>query len=212
MAQLLTNVWKVDVLTNHLYEVAAKVQTSLASTDEQDAAAYMSRVANFSRRIERRIRVLRRELQPPANTDAALDPTGLLLLTGWRPQTDIGDPVLQKDEQDPNRPLLSIVAEDSCAASWRCTVVLDEGRYHFEGRLRLEGVKFGDRDPKTGAGLRISRSRFAKKLTADCPWTPVTFEFEVQQAQTPVELVCELRASEGKAWFDQRSLRLRRLE
>ena len=67
----------------------------------------------------------------------------------------------------------------------------------------------------------MSDRRFAKKLTGDAEWTDFSFDFEVQNAgsqfgfMSPIQedapetdLLCELRAAKGEAWFDRDSLRL----
>jgi len=52
----------------------------------------------------------------------------------------------------------------------------------------------------------------ANKLTGDSPWKKLEFEFEVAPPLNSVELVCELRATEGEVWFDADSLVLVRLK
>ena len=40
------------------------------------------------------------------------------------------------------------------------------------------------------------------------PWTPMAIGFTVRAETEEVELICELRATGGDAWFDRNSLRL----
>ena len=63
-----------------------------------------------------------------------------------------------------------------------------------------------------GAGLRISMDQRQNKLEGDAPWTHVTFDINVEGAEREGELVGELRAIKGDAWFDLDSLRLRRVK
>jgi len=61
--------------------------------------------------------------------------------------------------------------------------------------------------------LRISGAQKpgAYGLTGDSPWTPIAFDFSVAPgSQGEVDLLCELRASHGEAWFDVDSLKLSR--
>jgi hypothetical protein len=211
MVALLTNVWQASVLTSHVHEIALKVQPAFAKADLEGGANYMARAGSFSRKIAQRIRGLERELLVP-KVQADFDPSGLVTITGWRPQTDIGEPVLKKEEPSESRTLLYIGGQSDCAGSWRARVQLSKGHYRFHGRVRLQGVELNSEDPKGGAGLRISRRKFSRQLPAETPWTTVTFDFEVAQEQAEVELVCELRARKGEAWFDQGTLRLIRQE
>ena len=65
-----------------------------------------------------------------------------------------------------------------------------------------------------GAGLRISGSQQARanKLSGDAPWQKLVYEFQTLTPADEVELVCELRATEGEVCFDLESLQLIRLD
>jgi hypothetical protein len=54
--------------------------------------------------------------------------------------------------------------------------------------------------------VRISGSRRENRLSGTTGWETVEFEFEVAEAVRQVELVAELRAKKGKAWFEAESL------
>ena len=72
------------------------------------------------------------------------------------------------------------------------------------------------RDEKKGegAGIRISGSQQPRnnKLFADSPWQKLEYEFAVTDLSDEIDLVCELRASQGEVWFDVESLKLVRLK
>jgi len=59
-----------------------------------------------------------------------------------------------------------------------------------------------------GAGLRVAGSVRESGLVGDSDWRTLSAEFEVTEETQDVELVCELRASGGEAWFGLESLRL----
>jgi spore coat protein H len=212
VVELLTNAFQVAVITNHLYQVASKIQTVLAETDPQASASYAQRVTSFCRRIQQRVNSLERQLLSPGLAAIKFENARILPLTNWQQKIDIGNPSLTKEQDKAAKTLLHIRAQDNSAGSWRSVVLLDRGQYRFEGKVRLQGVKLNAEDQKTGAGLRLSRQKFSRKLSGDMEWTTVPFDFEVQQDQMDVELVCELRASQGQAWFDLASLRLIRIE
>jgi hypothetical protein len=170
MLQLLTNVFQVSAITNHLYAVAEKIQPVLADVDPQAGATYMRTAGAFSRRIQQRVRFLEHELLSPSQSPE-FDARGLLSIREWQPQIDIGSPVLTKDSgEKPGSILLHVNGQEHCAASWRSRLVLDAGKYRFHGRLRLEGVQWDPQDPKSGAGFRISRQKFTRQWPTETPW------------------------------------------
>jgi hypothetical protein len=65
-----------------------------------------------------------------------------------------------------------------------------------------------------GAGLRVSTARLIKphQLAGTSAGTPLSVEFTVTKPVEEVELICELRASKGQAWFETDSLRLVQLK
>jgi hypothetical protein len=110
----------------------------------------------------------------------------------------------------PNRiPDLHISAGPVTAASWRTTARLRRGHYRFEGLGRIAAVRPLPYGRNQGAGLTVGgRPEQRFNFTGDSTWTNLAVEFQVDSDQEDVELVCQLRASAGEAWFDQSSLRL----
>jgi hypothetical protein len=85
---------------------------------------------------------------------------------------------------------------------------LAQGTYRLEAKGRVTGVTATDDGTGAGLGLRISGGKRQNQLVGTTHWQPLTFEFEIPDAQREVELVAELRATAGKAWFDLSSIRL----
>jgi spore coat protein H len=50
-----------------------------------------------------------------------------------------------------------------------------------------------------------------QRLTGEHDWTAVTHEFELRQPLADVQLQCVLQSTDGEAWFELSSLRLRRM-
>ncbi len=102
-----------------------------------------------------------------------------------------------------------IVAGQKTSASWRTTVRVRRGRYHFEGQARISSVaplRFGKNQ---GAGLRVGdKTQGPVHFTGTSLWKKLEVEFQVDSVEEELELVCELRASAGEAWFDKNSLHL----
>ncbi|HXI53051.1 MAG TPA: CotH kinase family protein, partial [Candidatus Saccharimonadales bacterium] len=212
MLELLTNVFHGPAITHHLDEVAARLQPIVAEFDSEAGAAYLKKVAAFRRRIQQRLTSLTRQLSPaPALPSATFGAADVLALPDWNPKTDLGHPSLRRVSLGDGT-LLQIATDDPGAGSWRTRVQLEPGKYRLEGKLKLDGVEFNQDDPRAGAGLRVSRRHFSRPLPAAGKWVTVPFDFDVTQEHAEVELVCELRADRGKAWFDLGSLRLLRRE
>ena len=86
-------------------------------------------------------------------------------------------------------------------------VLLEEGEYRFEGKVKTQGLVLGQNITRGGVTLRLSGERAATMHPAVSEWQTITYDFSVTGV-ADVELVCELRASSGRAWFDGDSLRL----
>lgn len=86
-------------------------------------------------------------------------------------------------------------------------MLLEEGEYRFTGRLRTQDLHFDDNVTRGGVTLRISGDRTPRMLTQASDWTTFTYDFPVT-GLTDIELLCELRASRGRVWFDIDSLKL----
>ncbi len=93
-------------------------------------------------------------------------------------------------------------------ASWRRRVVLPKGRYTLEGALTVKNVTPRRDAEGTGAGLRLSGGVRKGGASGSAPWKPVAAEFEVLEALGVVELVAELRATSGEAWYAVDAFRL----
>ncbi len=75
--------------------------------------------------------------------------------------------------------------------------------------MKVAGVKPLPFGKYQGAGLRVAGSvRESDNLLGDSDWRALSAEFDVTAETQEVELVCELRACAGEAWFAVPSLRL----
>jgi hypothetical protein len=204
IAFLATNVFDVPSITNRVRQLAARVQPSLAGDfsrlASQERAAQM-----LSDRIVARLQSVREQVRQ-ANTPLQFDADNSASLSNWRISRDAGSPSFNRP--DDTRENLQISANGNYAyGSWRTQVLLEEGEYQFTGRLRTEGLQFDNNITRGGVTLRISGDRAPKMLTGAANWTTFTYDFPVT-GLTDIELLCELRASHGRVWFDVDSLRL----
>jgi hypothetical protein len=209
-AMLLTNVFRVEALTNRVEQLSAR----LSSTLNGEAAREQSDAANrLAERIVRRLAHLGKQLSEPEMKPIPFD-NGVAKLTAWRAVDVPEGGGLEQAKAPDGRSALHINAGPVTSASWRSRVLLAAGRYRFEGAVRTGGVKALSFGKNKGAGLRVSTARLAAphQLSGDSPWTHLKVEFELSAPETDLELICELRASAGDAWFDAESLRLVRLK
>jgi hypothetical protein len=208
-ATLLTNVFRVEALTNRVAQLTVRLGPALeagAAREQADAARQLTE------RIGRRVAQLEKQLREPELKPLAFT-NGVAKLPAWRAiDAPVGGATEQAKSPD-GRAALRIKAGPATAASWRVKVLLAGGRYRFEGQARTAGVKPLAYGRNKGAGLRVSvvKQTAPHQLAGDSPWTKSSVEFTLTAPETEVELLCELRASAGEAWFDLESLRLVRL-
>jgi hypothetical protein len=179
-----------------------------------DAATALEREASaLKQRVASRIVEVEKQLQQPPLELLRFD-NNIAAPGGWQPM-DIpdGGSLAQTNTADGKRALM-IRAGPVTSASWRAKVLLPRGRYRFEGLLKtasVERLKFGKNH---GAVLRVTTVSTTRPqpVLGNQPWKSLQVPFEVREREQEVELVCELRAGKGTAWFDLGSLRLLRLE
>jgi hypothetical protein len=213
---LLTNVFTVDRLTNHLNELRARIRPVLAAISPEEARQHDNAVTNLTRQMVQRVHRVRLLVSEPEPQPIRFDASGTASLTQWQKLDIRGTGRLEDRTESDGRKTLYVAAgsEGRCTASWRVRVVLRPGNYVFEGRARTAGVVQLQKDVATkgvGAGLRQSQGQSRKhSLIGDTEWQPIEYEFSVENEPTDILLLCELRAEKGEAWFDLASLKLRR--
>jgi hypothetical protein len=203
---LLTNVFNVRELTNRMNQAVEQIRPALDGAAAREfaraAAALGLRMAQRRVELERQIRVP--DLRPLQFQDEVAG------LRDWRPVDEPAGARMEQGKGSDGRPALIIRARGATSASWRCKVLLERGRYRFEGKVGIAGVKPLVGGQNKGAGLRLSGQKPSQPfdLVGDSPGVRLHYEFEVSQPAEEVELVCELRAQAGDAFFDLESLRL----
>jgi spore coat protein H len=211
-AQLFTNLFVAPELNRRLDEMAGKLATAVEDYDPEIARSLRGNVRSLKTRINNRSRWLEQQL----HTTAA--PTGLQFvdntapLKGWYMMNDVEGATLKRVQEPDGKWSLSIQATRRCTASWRTAVSLEPGLYEFTGTARCQGVvALIDTSRGQGAGLRISGLTRPNRLAGDSPSKALAYRFRVTDTNADVTLVCELLATQGQVWFDEESLRLRRL-
>jgi hypothetical protein len=206
MSHLLTNVFKVEAITNEVRRLEAQIYPVIARRNVEAANYHAREVAVLCERIAQRAQSVRRQVSTPTGP-LKFGSAGVAALHGWRAKTDVGNPAFS-EVPDKDGKKLRISAPQGGIGSWRLGVSLEPGHYRFEGRVRTSGVVPNPGDAYPGVCLRISGQRISQRLVGTSDWKNVVCEFDVDDAVTEVVLVAELRAARGEAWFDANSLRL----
>ena len=205
---LLTNVFEVEQITHRIEQLVQELRPVMSRTE---FAKVKAEAESAKHRVAKRKASLIAQLNQPV-LKAIEFVAGVAHPDDWK----IGEPPprgrMDRTNVD-SVAALHISTSSEAAASWRTTVLVPRGRYRFEGRARISGVEPLPFGIHQGAGLRIGGSmRDATAITGDAAWQSLSATFEVAQPMKVVELICELRARAGEAWFDLDSLRLLRIE
>ncbi|MCS6774904.1 MAG: CotH kinase family protein [Chloroherpetonaceae bacterium] len=206
-----------DRLLRRVDEVHQRLRPVLQEISENHARDFDEQVHALKQRLTARASNLAGQLalsEPAPPVIARTAPT-TIPLTAWVPRVETPGALLeQRKAAGPASPGVLLIAAGPggrCVASWRTRVPLTAGRYRFEARVRTEGVQALREPPGTGAGIRISGVSRANGLEGTTGWTRIAHEFEVLAPTQEVELVAELRAAAGRAFFEINSLRLVRV-
>jgi len=205
---LFNQVFQVDQLIRRVDELLAELRPVLPHGDfaeiQREAQLVKERIINRHASLQRQL------TQPPIPGLTFAE--GSARVKGWI-ATDA--PIRGKlDEITTHDGIraLHIGTQGTASASWRSKVMLARGNYRFQGAAMISHVQplpFGNNQ---GAGLRVSgRSRGENSFIGDSTWRTLQTEFQVESDNEEIELVCELRASTGDAWFDAASLSISKI-
>jgi spore coat protein H len=189
------------VVSNQLERVVARLRKGYEGRQPAEWAALEQQIRFQEQRILRRIRSVERQLHGSiANPDATPVSLGAL---NWGQRHQRGEARLEITGASPLRRTLHLEAlTPETMASFRAVVALEPGMYSVLGDARVEGV-----DGPIGAALRVSGRPRARGLLGTREWTRLRCDFEVED-EGQVEIVVELAADRGQAWFDLGSLRI----
>jgi hypothetical protein len=214
VGELYTNLFRVESLTNRIDALHEQIRPLLVSISPEQATNHDRAVIHLKNQVIARARFLERTFALPPPLMLRFGSNRVAQLTDWRIQNTRRIATLQKTSQA-GKAVLHIdgAGDTNCVASWRCRVQLPPGQYRLQALARTAGVgPLSLKDRKgIGAGIRISEFPTARSnsLVGDSNWTRLSFDFVVQPGDvTPKDLLCELRAVQGEAWFDFDSLKL----
>ena len=204
-ALLFTNVLSVSKANAIIDEALPRVRPVLTTAE---VAALDAEVKALRLRIADRSASLEKQFQQNPMQQLAFQ-EGVAKISGWQ-AVDVPDGGNLTTTSADGRSAFTIVAGPVTSASWRAKVLLPSGRYQFEAIAKSSGVEPLPFGKNHGVTLRVvgAKAPRPQPLLGDKPWSPLSTRFEVTQREAEIELVCELRARKGTAWFEAGSLRL----
>ena len=219
--KLMDELFDSNALTDRVREISASLQPVL---QEVGPSRQQFGADNLCRLIVLRVASLRLQLRGSSNV-VSLKVGQSITVTNWT------------IPEENSRELHLTAIDANTAASLRSTVWLEAGFYRLEGRVKTKGVPVGFAQP-SGAGFRVISERKPtdgttwdwfpyresrdldkrgeltspngknERVRGDSDWQPISYEFELHQPMADLQMLCELRAAKGEAWFDPTSIRL----
>jgi len=212
-AHLFTNLFRLETWTNRVTEAVAKLKA--AARNPNEARDFENGGREMWNRLVARHQNIADQLARLETKPLPFDANHVAVLSGWQSKkVGLGqltcEGVMDRVRTDDKRALHLRITQGQGILSWRAKAFLPEGRYRFEALARTAQVipLTNTVERGNGAGLRTSGDKRTQQLAGDSPWTSLQHDFEVPAGGDEKELVCELRASRGEAWFALDSLRL----
>lgn len=207
IATLTATLYTADTLTNLVAAAEAKFRQALANRPREELAQLLQTTAGVRQRLLERVKNVGQQLAmrpKPVRFDAH----GEFAVGGWQPRPDTGNGVAEVVALSPDRRALHLVARSGgTVAGFRAPLRLPAGNYTFSARVRSSGLAALKDARGTGAGLRVGGDGRTNALAGTTDWTRVTHDFDLP-AGRDLELVAEIRANAGEAWFDLDSLKV----
>jgi hypothetical protein len=234
LAQLRATLFNPAALLARADELAARVQAALDTESLLVRARHEAAIQSLRERIVQRARSVDEQLTGIRHL-VQLAPGQSIPLTNWVPRRASGQPAFHRSDASGT---LQVRLADRGVGAWVCPLWLEEGCYRVEGRIKTRLVQADTTDPLEGAGLRVISPRkqtegvewdwfplrrgrdprrrvevpalgfVPRRLAGTLDWTPSLYRVDLRQPVAELEVLCELRADAGEAWFELDSLRL----
>ncbi len=209
-----TNWFTLQRMTNQLNQLEARLRPVLAELGGHRAEEHAHGMKDVRAKVMARVRWVQARMAAPVPEPVVFDALGVTRITAWKPSDPKNTGTLDQSVVDGKKTLHIAAGPDGrCIASWRSAVQLPRGEYVLTARIRTSGVVRLPNEAVTrgtGAGVRVSQDPRNHQVLGDADWQLVSHEITVGGEMGEYELVCELRAARGEAWFELDSLRLAR--
>jgi hypothetical protein len=209
MEQLHAKVYDVAALTNRVNELAALLQPHLEDGEAGVLRTNRTAVDRLLERIPQRHAYVGAQL---ARLKTVLPPGGTWPMTAerWESRRDTGSPTFTKT--GPRSSQLQVSSTKSVAkGSWRAVVLLEPGRYRFQGNVTLEETGGRNQIRDGVAALHTAETSARPEITVGDKAQDLIHDFVVEDKRY-VELVCTYSGLSSRALFDSETLRLTRLK
>jgi hypothetical protein len=208
--RLLKEVFTPEILDAHFKTVGARLMPLIQSLPQDQREWRTEAIHAFQDRAFRRIEIARSRLQSQPKP-IRFEADGVTALARWQPRYQRGQVKIETAKLgDIDTLYIQAQAPDS-VASFRAMIRLPIGRYEVRGRIRTRGLQPApDQRYQGGAAFRLSGGDHARLFTGDTEWTEFVHPFQIHDPRD-IELVTEIRAHAGEAWFDLKSMQLKKL-
>ncbi len=138
---------------------------------------------------------------------------GEAIITDWIEKVESGNPKLARQATPGQPDLLTIeaVANQNCVASWRASILLPPGKYKLQVRAKGINIQPTESGSGKGAGIRISGGQRSNQLSGTVDWTILEHPIDIDSLRK-VDVVAELRATQGTVQFQADQLKIVRLK
>ena len=189
----------------------ARLRKIVGRRDQDGGQGFGARAADFIQRLDQRCRNLERELKAPEPKPLELAPMESASIDDWLAARTTENARLAATPVDGIKALkVSSQGKGACTGSWRANVLLKQGHYRLEAKVKLKDV-VGSGDV---AGVLLRRSGDAtspQRISGTQTWQKIEHEFVIADTLQEVVLVAELKSSSGQVWFRRDAFRLVRL-
>jgi spore coat protein H len=208
LTDLHARVFDLNAITNDLRQTAARLRPFLAE-DSSALGTFDNRVPMLERRIVQRHANLNAQLVE-ARTPLKFQSVHVFNVSGWSSRRDSGRPNFSRQDRNGVDGLQITANSPADAGTWRRSVLLEPGRYRFEGRARIENTSRWNLLLSPTVSMRSSEAGQPRRTDRGGGAVAFAHDFAVE-SQRRVEFICEIKGGPGRVIFESGSLKVHRL-
>lgn len=208
LLELHARVFDLQAITNDVWRTAARLRPFLAE-DSSALATFDNRVPMLALRIAQRHASVQSQLVE-ARTPLKIQSVHVFNLSGWSSRRDSGRPNFSRQDRNGVDGLQITANSPADAGTWRRSVLLEPGRYRFEGRARLENTSRWNLVLSPTVSMRSSEPGQTKRTDRGPGVVAFAQDFAVD-ALRRVEFICEIKGGPGRVIFESGTLKVQRL-
>jgi len=206
---LSTNEFSASRLVSEWTRIRERLRAGMEMSRPGEWRELDNNLGHFRRQLDVRAKVVANEIARWPRPPKPLAPGTVVPIAEWRKTPQQGQSTL--DYAPPageTKKVFHLVAKGAgTVVSFRSTTQLPAGHFMLKARARVKNVVAAGDQRGLGAGVRVSGGQRTMKLEGTTDWTEVSFDF-IRGEPGPVDLILELRANQGEAWFDADSIQL----